>query len=437
MKLNIIMYKHSQLLVIVLLSFWAFSGNAQEKRNYSQILNSYADSLLIYKARIDSVSRENDSLRSAQSYYVSNKYFRYFAPLAFYPDITGSILRLDADSKTIPTDRGLMSIYINHPEYVQYSASNFNSLASKQQEVRPVKPANMELTKQVEHSSVKKKETEEITAEHIDMYVTKPHFWSFNGDYYLQFLQNYVSPNWYKSGSNSYSMLGTVTLQYNYNNKQRVKWENKLEMRLGFQTTDADTVNNFKTSDDLIRYTSKLGLQAFSKWYYTLQVIAQTQFARGLKNNNDYVYSDFMSPFNLNVSAGMDYSVQTKNKKLTGSIHIAPLAFNFKYVDRKYLAQSFGINKGHRTLEDFGSQYTIDLTWKPVNNFKWKTRLYGYTTYHKYEMEWENTFTLQFNKYISTCVYLYPRFDDSAMRIDDNGYFQFKEYFSFGFSYSM
>ena len=157
MKLNIIMYKHSQLLVIVFLSFWAFSGNAQAKQNYSQILNSYADSLLIYKARIDSVSRVNDSLRSAQSYYVSNKYFRYFAPLAFYPDITGSILRLDADSKTIPTDRGLMSIYINHPEYVQYSASNFNSLASKQQEVRPVKPAHMELTKQVEHSSVQKK----------------------------------------------------------------------------------------------------------------------------------------------------------------------------------------------------------------------------------------------------------------------------------------
>ncbi len=53
------------------------------------------------------------------------------------------------------------------------------------------------------------------------------------GDYYLQFLQNYVSDNWYKGGESNYSMLGSVTMQANYNNKQKVKWENKLEMRLG------------------------------------------------------------------------------------------------------------------------------------------------------------------------------------------------------------
>lgn len=165
--------------------------------------------------------------------------------------------------------------------------------------------------------------------------------------------------------------------------------------------------------------------------------MAYTQFTKGLKNNDKYVYSDFMSPFNLNVSIGMDYTVATKNKKLTGSVHIAPFAFKFRYVDRKYLASSFGINNGHRTMEDFGSQFNAELTWTPFNNFKWKTRLYGYTTYHKYEMEWENTLTLQFNKYISTCLYLYPRFDDSVAKDDKYKYFQFKEYFSFGFSYSM
>lgn len=64
---------------------------------------------------------------------------------------------------------------------------------------------------------------------------------------------------------------------------------------------------------------------------------------------------------------------------------------------------------------------------------KWKTRLYGYTTYERTEVEWENTFTFQFNKYISTNIFIYPRFDDgSSVRHDDYGYWQFKEYASIG-----
>ena len=430
--------QYALFIVITLLSF--FTANTYAQRHYSSSLSSsiiraYSDSLAIYKAEIDSLKRSNDSLRAEQGYPADNKYFRLFSPTAFYPDVVGRAFSIDGQGSNI-IDNGLMNIYLRHPELVDYSTIlTGRDIKENIQPIIAKRPERIELAKQVQEKEPQP--TTEIETEPIDMVVTKPNFWTFHGDYYLQFLQNYISSNWYKSGSNSYSMMGTVTLQYNYNNKQKVKWDNKLEMRLGFQTTEADTINKFKTSDDLIRYTSKLGLQAHANWYYTMQVIAQTQFTKGLKDNNDYVYSDFLSPFTLNLSLGMDYTVSTKNKKLTGAIHIAPMAFKFKYVDRRYLATSFGINGGHRTMEDFGSQYTIDLTWTPFNNFKWKTRLYGYTTYHKYEMEWENTLTLQFNKYISTCLYLYPRFDDSVNRTDDHSYIQFKEYFSFGFSYSM
>lgn len=427
------MNKHLPIITVSIIFTFIFSTQCVHAQYVdNKFVSFYADSLAYYKLAIDSMVRQESLERQQNGTNIENKYFRLFTPLVYYPDVTGNIVNLSKESNIV--DESLMNIYINRPELVQYTSSGFRKYQKPKKETDEVKPQRLELAKQVKQESEK---IDDIPTEPIEMVVTRPDFWTFSGDYYLQFLQNYVSDNWYKSGSNSYSMLGTVTLQYNYNNKQRVKWDNKLELRLGLQTTEADTLNKFKTSDDLIRYTSRLGLQAYNKWYYTLQVIAQTQFARGLKNNDNYVYSDFLSPFNLNVSAGMDYSVQTKNKKLIGTIHVAPLAFNFKYVDRRYLASSFGIQNGHRTLEDFGSQYTIDLTWSPVSNFKWKTRLYGYTTYHKYEMEWENTLTFQFNKYISTCLYLYPRFDDSTSRDDDNGYFQFKEYFSFGFSYSM
>ena len=231
-------------------------------------------------------------------------------------------------------------------------------------------------------------------------------------------------------------MLGSITLQANYNNKQKVKWDNKLEMRLGYQTSKGDTIHKYKTSEDLLRYTGKLGLQATKKWYYSFQLIAQTQFTKSLKSNDKFVYSDFMSPFKLNLSVGMDYSIDWLNHRLKGSAHIAPLAFNWQYVGRSTLVTRYGLEEGHHGMTDYGSEFTLDFTWAFADNIRWKTRLYGYTTYERAELEWENTLSFQFNKYISTNIFLYPRFDDGAKRQEGESYWQFKEYASVGFSYS-
>ena len=225
-------------------------------------------------------------------------------------------------------------------------------------------------------------------------------------------------------------------MQTNYNNKQKVKWDNKLELRLGYQTSRGDTIHKYKTTEDLIRYTGKVGLQATKRWYYTLQLIAQTQFTHGVKSNDKKIYSDFFSPFNLNLSVGMDYSVDWLNHHLKGSVHIAPLALNWKYVGRADLATRYGLDEGHHGMTDYGSECTIDLNWVLADNLRWKTRLYGYTTYKRAELEWENTITFQFNRYISTNVFIYPRFDDGAQRKDGQSYWQFKEFASVGFSYS-
>lgn len=270
----------------------------------------------------------------------------------------------------------------------------------------------------------------------IELVVTKPNFWTFSGNYSLQFMQNYISPNWYKSGNSSYSMLGAVTLQYNYNNKQRLKWDNMLELKIGFQATDADTVNNFKTTEDLIRYTTQLSLQAYKKWYYAAQLIASTQFTRGLKNNDATIYSDFMSPFDLNVSLGMNYVVDIWNKKLTGNVLLAPLSYKMTYVDRVNLATRFGLEEGKHVLNDVGSMINIGLTWKPTDNIKWETRFYTFTTYGYLQLEWENTINFQFTRYISTKLFIYPRFDSHEERTTST-YWQMKEYLSIGFAYSM
>lgn len=394
-------------------------------------VKNYMDSLQAVRMQVDDLNASQLRFRKLDVNDV--RYSKLFTPLTFYHAPANHFLRMCSevglDSLDRMLDKTLMNIYLSRPDLVRSTESRLDVVGAPIPEGAPRK-SNIDIVDDVAPKAI------EIEATPMNIYVKKPNFWTIKGDYYLQFLQNYVSDNWYKGGESNYSMLGSITMQANYNNKQKVKWENKLELRLGYQTSKGDTLHKYKTSEDLIRYTGKLGLQATKRWYYTLQMIAQTQFTKGLKSNDQFIYSDFMSPFKLNLSVGMDYTVDWLNHRLKGSAHIAPLAFNWKYVGREALATRYGLKEGQHGMTDYGSEFTLDFTWQMAENLRWKSRLYGYTTYERAELEWENTISFQFNKYISTNIFLYPRFDDGTTRKEGESYWQFKEYASVGFSYS-
>lgn len=400
------------------------------------IVKSYTDSLRNYKQMLDTTSINiPDSDRDPRTFYI-------FAPATFYYSVAKDLLQTNDDNQakqpydsSRDMDRIMMNIYLNHPNLVAKSERSLNRIGAVHKEMDAPIKNKVQLVTKADALPIEEDDEEHFNLP-MEIVVKKPNFWKYSGDYYLQMLQNYVSSNWYKGGESNYSMVASVTMQANYNNKQKVKLDNKLEMKLGFQTSRGDTLHSFKTSEDLIRYTGKLGLQASKKWYYSLQLIAYTQFMRGYKSNDKKVYSDILSPLNINLSVGMDYNVVWFNKKLTGNIHLAPLAYNFKYVGRKELATRYGLDEGKHTLNDFGSECTVDLTWAFTNTIKWKTRLYGYTTYERAEVEWENTISFQFNKYITSNLFIYPRFDDGAKKDESHGYWQLKEYMSIGFAYS-
>lgn len=400
------------------------------------IVKSYTDSLRNYKQMLDSTSINiPDSDRDPRTFYI-------FAPATFYYSVAKDLLQANDDNQakqpydsSRDMDRIMMNIYLNHPNLVAKSERSLNRIGAVHKEMDAPIKNKVQLVTKADALPIEEDDEEHFNLP-MEIVVKKPNFWKYSGDYYLQMLQNYVSSNWYKGGESNYSMVASVTMQANYNNKQKVKLDNKLEMKLGFQTSRGDTLHSFKTSEDLIRYTGKLGLQASKKWYYSLQLIAYTQFMRGYKSNDKKVYSDILSPLNINLSVGMDYNVEWFNKKLTGNIHLAPLAYNFKYVGRKELATRYGLDEGKHTLNDFGSECTVDLIWAFTNTIKWKTRLYGYTTYERAEVEWENTISFQFNKYITSNLFIYPRFDDGAKKDESHGYWQLKEYMSIGFAYS-
>ena len=408
----------------------AVKDTVVEKIGTPLVVKSYIDSLAVLRQQLDSIQHVNESLRTEVS---DGRYFRLFAPTTFYHSGANKNFSLSpntGDEVTDAVDQAMMSLYMRRPDLVNNNESRLRKVGSLRDDV------NQELTQQVELTEKAAPVPEEPEAVPIGLVVVKPNFWKFKADGYLQFLQNYVSDNWYKGGESNYSAVGAVTLDLNYNDKDRITFENKLEMKLGFQTSRTDTVHKFKTNNDLLRLTSKLGLQAHKRWYYTLQVLAYTQFARGFKANDEFVYSDFFSPFKLNVGIGMEYKVEAMNKRLTGSLNFLPLSFNFMYVGRNALISRNGIKGDHHTLEDFGSQFTANLQWKLTDQVTWKTRFYANTSYHRALVEWENQFQLQISKYISANLFLYPRYDDSNVRDDDLGYFQFQEYSSLGLSYT-
>ena len=386
------------------------------------------------QAYIDSLRLLKDSILVRKVSKVRHEYkfrrdgLRLFMPLTYYDNVAESLFT--RDRKENPIHSELMHLYLTHPDLVEGTDRMVQQQQTKLNDIKTPIHHDVTLVEKVAERPI-----EPVTAP-VEIMVTRPNFWTFSGDYSLQFLQNYVSGNWYKGGESNYSALASLVMQANYNNKQKVKWENRLELKYGLQSSRSDSLHSFKSTEDLIRLTSKLGLQATKRWYYTVQFIGNTQFSHSYRSNDPKIYSAFAAPLNLNLSIGMDYSVDWLDHRLKGNFHLAPLAYNMKYTRMLELTNRLGMEDGRHFLHDFGSEFTVDLEWNLMEMLTWKTRLYGYSTYKRTELEWENTFTFRFNRYISSQVFIYPRFDDGVSRDNHYAFWQFKEFGSIGFQYS-
>jgi len=379
-----------------------------------------------------SATQPNDSL--------DGRYYRLFAPLTFYHNVANKTLVLDSESAgkdpvSDAIDAALMRIYLNRPDLVHTTESDLIETGAIIDNVNKPIENQVEFIEKVDEPLLV-----DVPQDIPDtVMIQKPKFWTYKGDGFLQFMQNFVSDNWYKGGESNYSMVGALTLEANYDNKDKWIWDNKLELKLGLLLSREDSLHKVKSNEDLIRLTSKVGLHASRRWYYTLQFQAYTQFTPGYKANDPKVYSDFFSPFNLNLGLGMDYKVESKNKRLTGTINLSPIAINYRYVDRLDLATKYGLDEGRHSMLEFGPLMTADIVWKFNDVVTWKSRLYAFTSFKRAEVEWENTFELRVSKYISANLFLYPRFDDASKsgKYDENlGYWQFKEFCSLGFAYT-
>ena len=453
-------------MIIMALGMFCMTLLAQNGRN-EQIMKAFSDSLRDMSASYYAYYRiwEDLSVPVPRSIRLNSDYYKYIVPPTYYaaPIEQAFALNWEPGKKLVmsPTDsinavkpdtienfelpqmeriakvdrwvnKTLLDFYLQHPNLVQGNEFYLEEvkLLDESEMVAVPREEKMKNFMKVDNPT----ENAEAASEVV---VLKPNFWKYTGRSSLQLSQYSISDNWYQGGESTNALLGELRLTANYNDQHRVEFENTFEMKVGFITAPSDTVHSYRTNADLLRLNSKLGVRAIKNLYYTLAAEFKTQFFPNYKTNTNDMISNFLSPAQLAVSLGMDYKLNKKKYNL--SVMGAPFSYTFVYIANDSIVDptAFSVERGKHSASMFGSKITVNLDWKIASNISYLSKLEYFTTYKQVIASWENTFDFKLSRYLSTRIFIHPRFDDGITLTPENdSYFQFKEMLTFGLAYS-
>ncbi|WP_340112305.1 DUF3078 domain-containing protein [Maribellus mangrovi] len=273
--------------------------------------------------------------------------------------------------------------------------------------------------------------------------------WILNGEGSVGFTQTYYE-NWKKGGESAISLLLNLKGSANYSSADaKIKWENSAEIRNGWLQPGGKG-SELKKNDDKVEVTSRFGLRAHKKWYYSGEFNFNTQFFRGYKypkaDHPDPI-SAFMSPAKTYFKLGMDYKPNSDF-----SLFLSPITVKNVFVkDTALIDQTkFGVEAGRRAFWEPGLNAEFKYKTNLTQDITWETKYKMFVNYRdpfkKLDIDWENNLRVQLTDYISMrmmlhMVYdddvLFPVYDDDDNKIGEKAKLQIKEFITVGFNYTI
>lgn len=274
-------------------------------------------------------------------------------------------------------------------------------------------------------------------------------YWWHNFEGSAQFAQNQVSENWHKGGYNSFNL--NTRLYYNATyERDRLKWVNEIEYRLGLFTNNVGEEEKlqFKIGEDLFRAYTNLGVKAFDRWYYTVSAQLRSQALKNTDADGVIITRPF-APLSVDGGIGMKYELDLKNfrdnpfARLKFSANLAPIGMDFVYTYTDDIDKGrIGLTPDQKHRLRFGSSVRLDLDWNFSSALNWTSRLFYNTSYKHVEVEFDNTLSYTFNQFLSLRLTLNTRFDDSVILPEDKpknfkNLLQYNQLLSVGFAYKI
>ena len=273
--------------------------------------------------------------------------------------------------------------------------------------------------------------------------------WNIGGDGSIGLTQTYLD-NWKKGGKSSLATLMVLKGFANYSRKDgKVKWENSAEFRNGWIRTGGSD-SELQKNDDKFELTSRYGLSAFKKWYYSAELNFNTQIFRGYKYpkaENPDVLSAFMAPSTTYLKIGLDYK---PSKKL--SLFLSPLTMKNVYVRDTALVDqtNFSVDEGRKAFWEPGLNTDLGYKTKITDDISYETKYKMFINYKdpfkKFDLNWENNFKMQLNSYIDMRLMFhfiydddvkFPVYDSEGNKTGEEARLQIKEFFTIGFTYKI
>ena len=198
--------------------------------------------------------------------------------------------------------------------------------------------------------------------------------WKFGGRAGL-FANQVALVNWSAGGVSSISGLLNGDIFANYR-KGKHSWENNFKAEYGLiKEKSAD----LKKNADRMELNSKYGYQIDKKGTLFVGALMSfnTQFTMGYTAGEVRHSSNFLSPGNLVLAAGLDWKPSDMF-----SLFFSPVAGKLVFVTDKGVDETtYGLNAGAQVRTELGAYMKVEFKKDLMKNVKFKTALTLYTNY--------------------------------------------------------